>query len=87
MGDLITRRSTQSIVFVSDRFYSGVFLIGALGRLDVLPVDDFGVRKGFSLLYGRAELVKPNELRVLTETWRPYRSVGSWYMWRVLDVS
>lgn len=56
-----------------------------LGRLDVLPVDDFGVRKGFSTLYGHRELVTPKALAVAAEPWRPYRSVGSWYMWRVLD--
>ncbi len=63
-----------------------MMLMFRLGRLDVLPVDDFGVRKGFSLLYGKKEMVKPKELLALGEAWRPYRSVASWYMWRVLDV-
>ena len=63
-----------------------MMLMFRLGRLDVLPVDDFGVRKGFSLLYGAKEMVKPKALLTLGEVWRPYRSVASWYMWRVLDV-
>ena len=63
-----------------------MMLMFRLGRLDVLPVDDFGVRKGFSLLYGTPEMVKPKELLALGEVWRPYRSVASWYMWRALDV-
>jgi len=63
-----------------------MMLMFRLGRLDVLPVDDFGVRKGYSKLYGKKEMVTPKELRVLAEGWKPYRSVGSWYMWRVLDV-
>ncbi len=62
-----------------------MMLMFRLGRLDVLPVDDFGVRKGFSLLYGLDEMVKPKALMALGERWRPYRSVASWYMWRVLD--
>ena len=56
-----------------------------LGRLDVLPVDDFGVRKGYSQWYGRKEMVKPRELMALGEAWKPYRSVASWYLWRELD--
>ncbi len=62
-----------------------MLLLFRLGRLDVLPVDDFGVRKGFTLLYGRGELVTPKALLAAGEPWRPYRSVASWYLWRVLD--
>jgi DNA-3-methyladenine glycosylase II len=51
-----------------------------------LPVDDFGVRKGYSTLYGTHDMVKPKELLALGEGWRPYRSVASWYLWRALDV-
>ncbi len=63
-----------------------MMLMFRLGRLDVLPVDDFGVRKGYSMLFGKPEMVKPKELLALCEGWRPYRSVGAWYMWRALDV-
>lgn len=49
-----------------------------LGRLDVLPVDDYGVRKGFTSLYGLPELVTKQALTAHAEAWRPYRSVASW---------
>jgi DNA-3-methyladenine glycosylase II len=64
-----------------------MLLIFSLGRPDVLPVGDFAVRKGFSLVYGRKELPKPTELMHYGERWRPYRSVASWYMWRANELS
>jgi O-6-methylguanine DNA methyltransferase len=60
-------------------------LIFHLGRLDVLPVGDLGVRMGAARLYGLAEQPTPAELTALAEKWRPYRSLGSWYMWRALE--
>lgn len=62
-----------------------MMLMFRLGRLDVLPVGDFGVRKGFTLAYGHDELVRPRALAAHAERWRPYRSVASWFMWRVVD--
>jgi DNA-3-methyladenine glycosylase II len=62
-----------------------MLLMFSLGRPDVLPVGDYGVRKGAMLLYGLDELPKPAELEQLCEPWRPYRSVGSWYLWRAAD--
>lgn len=62
-----------------------MLLMFNLGRLDVLPVDDFGVRKGFTLAYGHPELVKPKALAAWGERWRPWRTVASWYLWRVLE--
>lgn len=62
-----------------------MLLLFRLGRLDVLPVTDFGVRKGFQLLYGLDEMPTPRELAEHGERWRPFRSVASWYLWRVLD--
>ncbi|MEW6430657.1 MAG: DNA-3-methyladenine glycosylase 2 family protein [Myxococcota bacterium] len=62
-----------------------MMLMFRLGRLDVLPADDFGVRKGFTLAYGHGELVKPKVLSAWGERWRPYRTVASWYLWRVVD--
>jgi DNA-3-methyladenine glycosylase II len=62
-----------------------MMLMFRLGRLDVLPVDDYGVRKGFTLFSGARELVGKKELVASGERWRPFRSVASWYMWRVLD--
>ncbi len=63
-----------------------MMLIFRLGRLDVMPVDDYGVRKGFSRLAKLDELIKPKALLAEAEPWRPYRSVAAWYCWRVLDV-
>jgi len=57
-----------------------------LGRPDILPATDLGVRKGFSMLYEKNELPLPKELLEYGERWRPYRSVASWYLWRVLDL-
>jgi DNA-3-methyladenine glycosylase II len=62
-----------------------MLLMSRLGRPDVLPVGDYGVRKGFAVTYGLAEMPKPKELEQYAERWRPYRSVASWYMWRALD--
>jgi DNA-3-methyladenine glycosylase II len=62
-----------------------MLLIFRLGRPDVLPINDYGVRKGFARAYGLDDLPKPKELLAHGEKWRPYRSVASWYMWRVLD--
>lgn len=59
-----------------------MLLIFRLGRPDVLPVGDFAVRKGFSLVYDMKELPKAKDLLHYGERWRPYRSVASWYMWR-----
>jgi DNA-3-methyladenine glycosylase II len=62
-----------------------MLLMFRLGRPDVLPVDDLGVRKGFMQTYGLAAMPTKIELTEHAERWRPFRSVGSWYMWRALD--
>ncbi len=59
-----------------------MLLIFTLGRLDVLPVDDYGVRKGYSRADGREQQPAPSELRQLGEAWAPWRSVAAWYLWR-----
>jgi len=64
-----------------------MLLIFKLGRMDVLPVDDFGVRKGFMLTYRKRELPKPAVLLKHGERWRPYRSIAAWYMWRAADLA
>jgi DNA-3-methyladenine glycosylase II len=64
------------------RWTAEMLLIFNLGRMDVLPVDDFGVRKGFAAAYGRGEMPKPREILAHGERWRPYRTLGSWYLWR-----
>jgi 3-methyladenine DNA glycosylase/8-oxoguanine DNA glycosylase len=60
-------------------------LIFRLGRPDVLPIDDYGVRKGFALVRRRRDLPSPQELAKYGERWRPYRTVASWYLWRALE--
>jgi 3-methyladenine DNA glycosylase/8-oxoguanine DNA glycosylase len=67
------------------RWTAEMFLIFRLGRLDVWPVDDFGVRKGYQQLYALPEMPKPKELDALGERFRPYRSVAAWYLWRAAD--
>jgi DNA-3-methyladenine glycosylase II len=62
-----------------------MLLMFSLARPDVLPVGDYGIRKGAMQLYRLRELPKPRELEALAEPWRPYRSVASWYLWRVVD--
>lgn len=62
-----------------------MLLIFKLGRLDVLPVADYGVRTGFSFAYRRDDLPKPAELLKHGERWRPYRSIASWYLWRAVE--
>ena len=64
-----------------------MLLIFTLGRPDVLPVDDFGVREGYRLAYGLAERPTPTALRVLGERWKPYRSVAAWYLWRAASAA
>jgi DNA-3-methyladenine glycosylase II len=61
-----------------------MFLIFSLGRTDVLPVADYGLRAGMQKLHELDELPKKADLAVLTESWRPYRSIGTWYIWRSL---
>ena len=63
-----------------------MMLIFKLGRLDVLPVHDYGVKKGFAKTYRKKDLPKPAELLEHGECWRPYRSVASWYLWRALEL-
>ena len=63
-----------------------MLLMFRLGRPDVLPVGDFAVRKGFSIVYGLKDLPKPKELIHYGERWKPFRSVASWYMWRVHEL-
>jgi DNA-3-methyladenine glycosylase II len=59
-----------------------MFLIFRLGRPDVLPIHDLGVKKGWAITYGKKRMPKPKELLAFGERWRPYRTVASWYMWR-----
>ena len=62
-----------------------MFLMFHLGRPDVLPIGDLGVRNGMRLTYGLDAMPTPKEALAIGEPWAPYRSVGSWYMWRAAE--
>lgn len=64
------------------RWTAQMFLIFSLGRPDVLPVDDLGLRAGVQQVYGMAALPEREALTKLAEPWRPFRSVATWYFWR-----
>jgi len=68
------------------RWTAEMFLIFNLGRPDVLPVDDLGVRNAARRLYRMRKMPDAKRLRALAERWRPYRSAASWYLWRSGDV-
>jgi 3-methyladenine DNA glycosylase/8-oxoguanine DNA glycosylase len=67
------------------RWTAEMMLIFRLGRPDVLPADDYGVRKGFAVAFKKRELPTRPELEKRGERWRPYRTVASWYLWRALE--
>ena len=68
------------------RWTAQMFLIFSLGRLDVFPHDDLGVRVALRDLYGLADLPDPKTSQRIAEVWKPYSSVASWYCWRKLDL-
>jgi DNA-3-methyladenine glycosylase II len=63
-----------------------MFLMFTLGRPDVLPVDDYGIRLGYRIAYGKRTLPKPKALARYGEVWAPYRTTASWYLWRAVDL-
>lgn len=63
-----------------------MLLIFTLGRTDVLPATDYGVRKGFAMTYGWKDLPTPKELLAHGERWKPHRTTAAWYFWRALDL-
>ena len=67
------------------RWTAEMFLIFALGRPDVFPIDDLGLIKGIYRLYNQGVKMTKPEVLLVGDSWRPYRSLGTWYMWRVLD--
>jgi DNA-3-methyladenine glycosylase II len=64
-----------------------MLLMFQLGRPDVMPVDDFGVRNGYRLAYRLEAMPKPKVLMELSEVWRPHRTVAAWYLWRAVDLA
>jgi methylated-DNA-[protein]-cysteine S-methyltransferase len=68
------------------RWTAEMFLMFRLGRPDVLPVGDYGVRKGFGLAFRKRGLPSPADVEKHGARWRPYRTVASWYLWRALEL-
>ena len=64
-----------------------MLLIFSLGRPDIMPVDDFGVREGYRRIKRLDRQPRPRELALATETWSPYRSAAAWYLWRAADAA
>ena len=64
-----------------------MFMIFQMGRLDIWPTGDLGVRRGWEKIYSLKEEITPRELEKKGEKFRPYRSVIAWYCWRALDVA
>lgn len=96
-GELPDRKATKTLLDaeVVDAL-TGVHGVGqwtvemlmmfTLGRPDVLPATDYGVRKGFQKVYGTEELPPPKDILAFGERWRPFRTVASWYLWRSLEI-
>lgn len=61
-------------------------LMFSLGRLDVLPVDDYGVRAGYTKARKLEAMIAPKELALIGQRWAPYRSIAAWYLWRATEV-
>ena len=67
------------------RWTAEMFLIFSLGRQDVLPVHDLGLRKGVQMAFSLSELPEPNKVENLGKRWKPYRSIATWYLWKSLQ--
>jgi DNA-3-methyladenine glycosylase II len=68
------------------RWTADMLLMFCLGRPDVLPVGDLGIQNGMRVAYGLASKITPEVMTRIAEPWRPYRSAGSWYIWRRGDL-
>jgi len=67
------------------RWTAEMFLIFCLGRLNVLPVGDLGLRKAMQKAYSLSELPSPENMRTIAQPWNPYCSIATWYMWKSLE--
>ena len=67
------------------RWTAEMFLIFSLGRLDVLPVGDLGLKKVIQLMCSLKELPNEKEIELMAESWKPYRTVATWYLWKSLQ--
>ena len=68
------------------RWTAELYLMFRLGRRDLLPVDDYGVRKAMQRAWRKRELPKPDWMQRTAEPWRPWRTVASWYLWQSIDL-
>jgi DNA-3-methyladenine glycosylase II len=84
-SDVIIERITQ--VRGIGRWTVEMLLMFQLGRLDILPVDDFGVCNGFRLVYGLKGMPRPRALAEFGARWAPHRSLAAWYLWRAVDLA
>jgi DNA-3-methyladenine glycosylase II len=78
--ELITRLVTLKGI---GRWTVEMLLIFTLGRMDILPVDDFAVKDGYKRLKSLEKSPTPKQLSLIGQTWKPYRSIAAWYLWRV----
>jgi len=89
IGRLSDERIVEQLTQVRGigRWTAQMFLIFSLGRLDVFPHDDLGVRTAIRNRYGLADLPDKNTAVLIAAPWRPYATVASWYCWRTLDLA
>ena len=66
------------------RWTAEMFLIFSMGRWDILPVGDLGLKKGIQLMFSLNELPTEEKIRKVADSWRPYRTVATWYIWKSL---
>jgi DNA-3-methyladenine glycosylase II len=90
MKKFSTQSDEQVIEVLTDvkgigRWTAEMFLIFSLGRLDVLPVGDLGLKKGIQLMYSLKELPQKEQIEQLAESWKPYRTIATWYLWKSLQ--
>ena len=87
LADLTDDEVIEAIVKVKGlgRWSAEMFLMFRLRRPDVLPVDDLGIVTAIQRLYGLRTRPKPDRIRKIAESWRPYRTVACWYLWRSLE--
>lgn len=87
LGRLDDDQAVEALTTVKGvgRWTAEVYLIFRLQRADVLPVDDVGLQRAIQRVYGLRRRPTEKEMRRLAESWRPYRSVACWYLWRSLD--
>ncbi|MGQ0791112.1 MAG: DNA-3-methyladenine glycosylase family protein [Nitrosopumilaceae archaeon] len=90
MRKISTQSDEQVIEALTDvkgigRWTAEMFLIFSLGRLDILPVGDLGLKKGIQSMYSLKELPQKEQIEQLAESWKPYRTVATWYLWKSLQ--